>query len=91
MAARPENPKVKDSMAASFTSTDSPMTLEDYLASEVRQALSSPSVTVGEPAADFALAVHDLSTGCRADTGAIFRLLDVAENQPVALIFGSYS
>ena len=91
MAARPENPTVKDSVAASITPADSPMTLEDYLAGEVRQALSPPAVTVGQQAVDFTLPLHDFSSGGRVETGKAFRLLEVAENQPVALIFGSYT
>ena len=91
MTPRPENPTVKDSMAASFTPADSPMTLEDYGASETRLALSTPDVNVSEAAFDFDLPVYDFSSGSREETGEVFHLLDVAVNQPVALIFGSYT
>lgn len=86
-----ENPRVKDSAAARFTPDDSPMTFEDYVASEEHRALSTPDVVVGEPAHDFALPVYDFSDGTRRETGESFRLLDAAANQPVALIFGSYT
>ncbi|MBI2167944.1 MAG: hypothetical protein HYU28_00355 [Actinobacteria bacterium] len=86
-----ENPKVKDSAAAGFTPADSPMTYEDYLASESHRALSTPAVVIGEPAHDFALPVDDFSDGTRRETGKVFRLQEVAANQPVALIFGSYT
>lgn len=88
---RPENPKVKDSMAASFTPADSPRTLEDYMASETRRDLSTPDVAVGQIAADFTLPVYDFSSGSREVTGETIHLLGVATNEPVALIFGSYT
>jgi len=78
-------------MLSTITATDSPMTVEDYLSNEKRQTLSTPTVAVDETAPDFALAVHDFSTGRRVPTSATFHLLDVAMNQPVALIFGSYT
>jgi len=91
MTSRPENPKVKDSVAASFTPADSPMTLEDYGASSTRLALSTPDVSVSEAAFDFDLPVSNFSSGRREETGGAFHLLDAAVNQPVALIFGSYT
>jgi hypothetical protein len=91
MVVRPENPRVKESMAASFTPADSPLTVEDYMASATRRQLSTPDVTVGELAADFALPIFDFSNGVRRETGESFHLLAVAANQPVALIFGSYT
>lgn len=86
-----ENPGVKDSAAASFTPADSPMTYEDYLASESHRELSTPDVTVGREVHDFMLPVYDFSDGTRRETGETFHLLDVAANQPVALVFGSYT
>jgi hypothetical protein len=61
------------------------------MASEERRALSTPDVEVGQPAVDFALPIYDFSAGSRESTGATFRLRDVATNQPVALVFGSYT
>lgn len=91
MTVRPENPRVRDSMASSFTPADSPRTVEDYMASEERRALSTPAVEVGKIAADFALPVYDFVSGSRELTTETFRLLEVARNQPVALVFGSYT
>jgi hypothetical protein len=91
MGARPENPKVKDSVAAGFTAADSPMTLEEYMTSAERLALSTPDVEVGQTAPDFALPVYDFSGGNQQSTGRVLRLVEVARDQPVALIFGSYT
>ena len=88
---RAENPKVKESVAASFTPADSPMTYEDYAASDAHVDLSTPRVAVGEPAIDFELPLYDFSDGSRRDTGETFHLMQVAANQPVALVFGSYT
>jgi hypothetical protein len=91
VSARAENPNVKNSVAASFTPADSPMTLEDHMASAERLVLSTPDVEIGQAATDFALPVHDFSGGHLQPTGQVLRLIEVARNQPVALIFGSYT
>ena len=78
-------------MASSFTPADSPLTLEDYMASEERRALSTPDVEVGKIAADFALPTYDFASGSCELTTEAFHLLEVAQNQPVALVFGSYT
>lgn len=82
---------MKESAAASITPPDSPHTLEDYMAGETHRVLAAPDVEVGRPAYDFELPVYDISDGTRRATGATFHLQDVAANQPVALIFGSYT
>jgi hypothetical protein len=45
----------------------------------------------GATAFDFDLEIHDFSTGQRVETGDRFHLQGVAENTPVALVFGSYT
>lgn len=89
MMGRPENPKVKGSVAAGFTPADSPLTFEDVM--ESHADLATPDVTVGEVAFDFDLPVFDFSSGFRDETGRSFHLQEVARNQPVALLFGSYT
>jgi hypothetical protein len=64
------------------TPADSPLTLEDVLASAVYRDLMTPKVAPGEPAFLFEL---------RRDTGEVVRLADFAGRLPVALVFGSYT
>ena len=89
MTPPPENPKVKQSVAAGFTPADSPLTLEDVMESHAH--LATPDLAVGDAAFDFDLPVYDFSAGDRRDTGERFHLQEVARNQPVALVFGSYT
>lgn len=74
-----------------FTPDDSPKTPMDVMADPVHQDLSTPKVAVGDEAPDFDLDVFDFSDGTEVATGERFHLQSVAANQPVALIFGSYT
>ena len=62
---------------------DSPLTLQDVLASEDYRNLMTAKVAVGEVAPDFDLA--------RLDGGNSIRLGSLVSERPVALIFGSYT
>jgi len=62
---------------------DSPLTLQDVLASEEYRNLMTAKVGVGDPAPDFELQ--------RADERGTLRLSSLVEAHPVALIFGSYT
>jgi hypothetical protein len=62
---------------------DSPLTMQDVLASEDYRNLMTAKVAVGDPAPDFALT--------RVDGGGVFELGSFRNEQPVALIFGSYT
>ncbi len=61
------------------TPADSPLTIEDVLASPLYLDLMTPKVPPGDAAFDFEL------------TPAGVRLSDHAGKRPVALIFGSYT
>ncbi len=69
---------------ASITPVDSPLTYEDVMSSPLYSALLTATVEHGDLAPDFTLDRVDLP-------GATVCLGDVARNQPVALIFGSYT
>ena len=69
---------------ASFTPVDSPMSVSDVMESPEYLDLMMPKVGVGEQAPDFDLPRLDRP-------GGRFRLSAFADNQPVALIFGSYT
>jgi hypothetical protein len=69
------------------TPADSPMTMDDVMASPTHQDLSTPKVRVGGPAFRFTL---PLVEGHR-HTGESISLGDFAGRRPVALIFGSYT
>jgi len=75
----------------SMTPGDSPKTPRDLLADPAVRDLATAKLAEGDPAFDFDLPVYDFSEGVERATGERFRLLDVAETQPVALIFGSYT
>ena len=62
---------------------DSPLTMQDVLASEDYRNLMTAKVSVGDPAPDFDLA--------RIDGAGTLRLSSLIAEQPVALIFGSYT
>ena len=68
---------------ASFTPDDSPLGIDDIVASPDMLDLMSPKIAPGDAAADFTLPT------LRGD--ATVTLSEVARNQPVALIFGSYT
>jgi hypothetical protein len=83
--------------AAPETPPDSPLTMEDVLASPVFRdlmspvylALRTPDLAVGDPAFDFELPLLDGETHER--TGETVRLSSFAGDRPVALVFGSYT
>ena len=62
---------------------DSPLTLQDILASEDYRDLSTPKVAEGDLAPDFQLPLIG-----REGTA---RLSSLLEDKPVALVFGSYT
>ncbi len=53
--------------------------------------LAIPEVVAGESCVDFELPQYDFTTGRKVETDQGFHLAAVAANQPVALIFGSYT
>lgn len=69
---------------ASITPADSPLTYDDIMASSVHADLLTPTVQAGDMAPEFTLERVD-------QQGVTVSLGDVARNQPVALIFGSYT
>lgn len=74
-----------------FTPEDSPKTPMDVMADPKHADLATAKLAVGDPAYDFESVVYDYSDGTAKDTGRRFRLLEVAREKPVALIFGSYT
>jgi hypothetical protein len=62
---------------------DSPLTMQDVIASEEYRNLMTAKVAVGDPAPDFELT--------RIDGAGTIHLAALAAEQPVALIFGSYT
>ena len=62
---------------------DSPLTLQDVLASEDYRNLMTAKVAVGDPAPHFELP--------RIDGAGTVRLDALVANQPAVLIFGSYT
>jgi peroxiredoxin len=68
--------------SAPETPADSPLTMEDVLASPVYRDLMTPKLQVGDPAYAFELPSED---------GEIVRLADFAGRVPIALVFGSYT
>ena len=74
-----------------FTPEDSPITPPELMADPAVQDLATAKLSVGDPAFDFALPVYDFSSGVRVETGRSFALGEAAAEQPVALIFGSYT
>ena len=70
-------------MAPPRTPADSPLTLEEAMASPVYRNLMAPALAVGDPAFPFELP--------RLDCSGTVRLADFAGERPVALVFGSYT
>ena len=62
---------------------DSPLTMQDVIASEEYRNLMTAKVAAGDEAPDFELP--------RLDGGASLRLSSLHREQPVVLIFGSYT
>jgi hypothetical protein len=76
---------VKDDIdPATFTPDDSPLTVTDVMTSPLYQDLSTPKLSDGDVAVDFALPRLDAA-------GEGVRLSDFVGQRPVALIFGSYT
>jgi hypothetical protein len=71
-------------MQAPATPPDSPLTMQEALASERYRDLSTPRVAEGDPAYAFELARAD-----RPDERV--RIDDFFGTRPVALVFGSYT
>ncbi len=69
------------------TPEDSPMTLQDVMASAQHRDLSTAKLTVGDPAFPFTLPV----LGGAGPIGEQVSLAELAGVRPVALIFGSYT
>ncbi|NKB99301.1 MAG: hypothetical protein GKR90_12520 [Pseudomonadales bacterium] len=74
-----------------ITPDDSPLTPMDVLADERHKTLATASVSEGEVAYNFRSQIYDYATGIERETGMQFDLLEVAQEKPVALIFGSYT
>jgi hypothetical protein len=74
-------------LAAPETPADSPLTIDDVMASPAHMDLSTPRLAVGDPAFPFTL---PLLEGHR-QTGESITLGDFSGKRPVALIFGSYT
>jgi hypothetical protein len=70
------------------TPPESPMTRDDSYASPEHNDLRTPKLRVGDPAFDFTLPRLDVH---RRATGELVHLGDHFGQQPVALIFGSYT
>ena len=64
------------------TPADSPLTMQDIMASPAYRDLMTPKLAPGDPAYPFELP---------RDTGELVRLSDYAGRIPVALVFGSYT
>jgi hypothetical protein len=62
---------------------DSPLTMQDVIASEEYRNLMTAKVAVGDEAHDFELS--------RLDGAGMVRLSSFRNEQPVTLIFGSYT
>ena len=76
-------------MGAPETPADSPLTLEDVMASPAYLRLRTPDLAPGEPAFPFELPLLDPQT--HRLSGERVRLADFAGVRPVALVFGSYT
>ena len=75
----------------SFTPDDSPRTAPEVIADEYHKKLSTADVQAGDIAYNFSSPVFDFSSGVETPTGKHFDLLSMAQEKPVALIFGSYT
>ncbi len=75
----------------SITPEDSPRTPLDTMKDPVLRDLATPKLSVGDPAFDIELPTYDFSDGSERLTDETFHLSEIARNQPVALIFGSYT
>ena len=76
-------------MEAPETPADSPLTLEQAMASPLYRTLMAPELRPGDPAFPFELPLLDPET--HRPSGERVRLADFAGERPVALVFGSYT
>ena len=76
-------------MDAPETPADSPLTLEQALASPLYRRLMTPELRPGDPAYPFELPLLDPETHRPSEERV--RLTDFAGERPVALVFGSYT
>jgi hypothetical protein len=74
-----------------FTPDDSPMTPPEIMADPLHRKLATADLKAGDMAYNFKSPIYDFSTGAETETGKHFDLLEVAQEKPVALIFGSYT
>ncbi len=74
-----------------FTPEDSPKTPMDIKADPLLQDLATAKLAHNDPAFDIEQPVYDFSDGTERLTGETFHLRKLAEERPVALIFGSYT
>jgi hypothetical protein len=74
-----------------ITPTDSPLRLEDVMASPTIERIRTPCLGIGDVAYDFSFPELDVSGGAARPTGRTFRLAAHAGLRPVSLIFGSYT
>ena len=80
-----------DDPYADITPTDSVMTFTEAFSDAEFLALAIPEVREGGRCFDFDLVQYDFSSGRKVETGTRFHLAERVANQPVALIFGSYT
>jgi hypothetical protein len=73
------------------TPPDSPLTLQDVVASPLYRDLLTPKLREGEPAFPFTLPRLDLRDGVPRPTGETVSLAEFRGRKPVALVFGSYT
>jgi hypothetical protein len=81
--------EAKKAAAGPATPADSPLTLDEVMASPAYLELRTPSLVVGESAFPFDL--PRLDPDSHRPTGERVRLADFAGKRPVALVFGSYT
>jgi len=73
------------------TPADSPLTMQDVLASPAYRDLSTPKLKAGDAAFSFTLSRLDMTGGVPIATGRAVSLESFRGRQPVALVFGSYT
>jgi hypothetical protein len=89
MAGSPELPEGFD--WRTVTPEDSPKTPLDIGDDPKWTILRTADLKAGDTAYDFTSPVYDFSDGTEKATGQQFHLSEVAQEKPVALIFGSYT
>ncbi len=75
----------------SITPEDSPLTPMDVESDPASRDLATAKLSEGDPAFDIELPVFDFSDGSERVTDETFHLSEIVRDQPVALIFGSYT